>query len=423
MRPLSRLTVWTAIAALFLPALARAAGSDVFSRSIAGKEWRVEPIEGSPNYRVTWGEQEVVWEPKGWQPEELRETGPSYYWKRFGEATPYPPLDMTMDERAKLDGQEAFRGFVLLEDTSQFLDWKGGFCFDIISSGGGVRTRCAIEWKRAYERDANREMAKASDPPLLNKRTIILVAPRSARGTGFVSYIYDSPVKEQDNWLYLPSVRKIRRLATASKDDYFAGMPLRNEDLPQVSPYNHNYELKRIELFEDPGPEHWGFGDSGWEKKEERIEGIGAPCWVVEVTPKETPYWFAKKILRINMFTFGIVQELVYDEDGEIVRESWFSHRPANLIDPDVPPSYLIFDSWGSWDRLSGYKSVVWGAHRRENVPWEESFFDTEFSEEIFNPDKLVEEYTSTEEFGPTPQDWVGSGTPWPHPEDVATSP
>ncbi len=400
---------------------AATAGGDVFSKSIGGKEWRVEKIAGTDKYKVTWGSEEVTWEPKPWHPKDLREQGPSWYYKLYGEKTPYPPLDISVDERAKLDGQAVMRGWCLVEDTSQMLDWKGGFCFDIISATGQVRTRCGIEWKRAYLRPEFKKIYDANK--MLNKRFIVLTAPRSVRGVGFLTYVYDDPVKEQDNWLYLPSVRKVRRLATAAKQDYFAGTPMRNEDLPQTSPYNHNYKVLRTELFKDPGPQQWGFGTTGWEAKEERPDGIGTPHWVIEATPKDKEYWFAKKTIYVNMFTFGVDLELVYDGKGELIRTGWYNHRPATLIDPKVPSTYLIWDTDSFYDTRTGYKSVFWGAHRRSKVPWEESFFDTNFSEDIFNPDVLTQEYTSTTQYGPTPSDWVVSPDPWPHPADVKTNP
>src|SRR5271156_2293839 len=181
------------IGSIVVPALAAddnlAAPGGVFSKMIGGKEWRVEPVAGTNNFKVTWGDKTVTWTPKPWQPRELQQQGPSYYWKIFGEKTPYYPIDKTMDERAKLDGQDVERGWVLVEDTSQMLDWKGGFCFDIISAGGEVRTRCGIEWKRAYLRPEYKAVRNSTTPPLLNKRFIVLTAPRSVRGIGFLTFV------------------------------------------------------------------------------------------------------------------------------------------------------------------------------------------------------------------------------------------
>ncbi|MGE0521322.1 MAG: outer membrane lipoprotein-sorting protein [Candidatus Binatia bacterium] len=323
----------------------------------------------------------------------------------------------------KQSGYDVMRGWSLVENGSTYLDWKGGFCFDIISSGGGVRTRCGIEWKKAYVRPEQRAVYESTNPPLLSKRFIVLTAPRTVRGVGFVTNVYDDANKEQDNWLYLPSVRKVRRLATASKQDYFAGTPIRNEDLPQVSPYNHNNQVIKVALFADPGPEYFGFGNSGWERKEEFLDGIGCPHWVVEVTPKERPYWFDKKESWVNMFIYGVSHERAYDEKGEIVRVMNYAHRPADLIDPSYPRGYLIWNTAGAHDLRTGYRSVFWGAHRRKNVVWEESFFDTKYSDDIFNPDLLPNEYTSTLEYGPNPANWVSPEDRWPQPPDVITSP
>ncbi|MGE0519069.1 MAG: outer membrane lipoprotein-sorting protein [Candidatus Binatia bacterium] len=397
-------------------------GAGVFSKMIGGKEWRVEPIAGTKNFKVTWGDETVTWTPKPWQPKELQEKGPRYYYESFAD-TPYPPINISMDERTKQEGYDVMRGWSLVENGSTYLDWKGGFCFDIIAAGGGVRTRCGIEWKKTYVRPEHKAVYNSTDPPTLSKRFIVLTAPRTVRGVGFVTRVYDHPTKEQDNWLYLPSVRKVRRLATASKQDYFAGTPLRNEDLPQVSPYNHNYKVERTALFADPGPQIWGFGNSGWEKKEEFLDGIGCPHWVVETTPKEPNYWFAKKTSWVNMFIYGISLETAYDEKGEVSRVTNYAHRPADLIDPSYPRGYLIWTMVNAHDVRTGYRATFWGAHHRKNVAWEESFFDTQYSEEIFNPDLLPNEYTSTLEFGPNPPNWVKTPDPWPQEADVITGP
>lgn len=403
-------------------ALEKAETIGVYSKMIGGKEWRVEPIAGTKNFKVTWGDETVTWTPKPWQPKELQEKGPRYYYESFAD-TPYPPINISMDERAKQDGYEVMRSWTLVEDGSTYLDWKGGFCFDIISAGGGVRTRCGIEWKKAYVRPEHKAVYDSTDPPMLNKRFIVLTAPRTVRGVGFVTYVYDDPVKEQDNWLYLPSVRKVRRLATASKQDYFAGTPLRNEDLPQTSPYNHNYKVVRTALFADPGPEVWGFGNTGWEHKEQMLEGIGCPHFVVEVTPKEKDYWFARKTTWVNMFHYGISLEQAYDEKGDPIRTVAYSHKPADLVDPSAPRGYLIWTHSPQHDLRTGYRALFWGAQRRANVVWEESFFDTNYTEDIFNPDLLPNEYTSSLEFGPNPANWVRTPDPWPQPPDAITGP
>lgn len=52
-------------------ALEKAEATGVFSKMIGGKEWRVEPIAGTKNFKVTWGDDTVTWTPKPWQPKEL----------------------------------------------------------------------------------------------------------------------------------------------------------------------------------------------------------------------------------------------------------------------------------------------------------------------------------------------------------------
>src|SRR5438046_9545641 len=84
-------STWSALAAEEKKATDKPAGepSGVFSKMIGGKEWRGEPIEGRKKVKVKWGDQEVTWEPKPWEPKELQEQGPPWHWRRLSEQPPY----------------------------------------------------------------------------------------------------------------------------------------------------------------------------------------------------------------------------------------------------------------------------------------------------------------------------------------------
>jgi outer membrane lipoprotein-sorting protein len=62
------------------------------------------------------------------------------------------------------------------------------------------------------------------------KSIIIYNNPSNVKGTGFMSYDYNT-IKEDDQWLYLPALRKTRRISASNRGDYFLGTDFTYEDI------------------------------------------------------------------------------------------------------------------------------------------------------------------------------------------------
>lgn len=64
------------------------------------------------------------------------------------------------------------------------------------------------------------------------KRTVIFYTePTSVRGTGFLTWDYADPDVEDDQWLYLPALGKVRRISASDRGDYFLGTDLSYEEV------------------------------------------------------------------------------------------------------------------------------------------------------------------------------------------------
>ncbi len=64
------------------------------------------------------------------------------------------------------------------------------------------------------------------------KRTVIFyLNPRSIRGTAFLTYDYPEAKHDDDQWLYLPALRKVRRISASERGDYFLGTDFTYEDI------------------------------------------------------------------------------------------------------------------------------------------------------------------------------------------------
>ena len=55
--------------------------------------------------------------------------------------------------------------------------------------------------------------------------------PTNVKGTGFLTYDYPDPDEDDDQWLYLPALRKTRRISASDRGDYFLGTDLTYEDI------------------------------------------------------------------------------------------------------------------------------------------------------------------------------------------------
>jgi len=64
------------------------------------------------------------------------------------------------------------------------------------------------------------------------KRTVIFyLTPRNVKDTAFMTYDYPQASKDDDQWLYLPAMRKVRRISASDRGDYFLGTDFTFDDI------------------------------------------------------------------------------------------------------------------------------------------------------------------------------------------------
>lgn len=97
------------------------------------------------------------------------------------------------------------------------------------------------------------------------KRTIIFfTSPSNIKDTAFLTFDYRDVKVDDDQWLYLPAARKVRRISSSDRGDYFLGTDFTYEDIKKET---------KIEL------QDYTFRTVG----EEEIEGHH--CYIVEGIP------------------------------------------------------------------------------------------------------------------------------------------
>ena len=144
-------------------------------------------------------------------------------------------------------------------------------------------------------------------------------SPADVKNTGLLSVDYDSGQKDDDQWLYLPSLHKSTRIASTQKSGSFMGTDFTFADMTKSDP--NEYDFKVVE---------------------QSTKAAGEECWLIESRPKtdkakrETGYlksqaWVSKEKLIVVQtkawVTAGKRIKLLKFEDIKLLDGIWVVHK------------------------------------------------------------------------------------------------
>jgi len=97
----------------------------------------------------------------------------------------------------------------------------------LIDKRGNVREREMISFSKDYGLDS--------------KSVSYFLSPANVRDTAMLTWDYADDAKDDDQWLYLPALKKVRRISSSDRGDYFMGTDFTFEDIkstPELGDYN-----------------------------------------------------------------------------------------------------------------------------------------------------------------------------------------
>ena len=130
----------------------------------------------------------------------------------------------------------------------------------------------------------------------VDKKIMFFVSPADIKNTAFMNWSYDDESKSDDQWIYLPAIKKTKRISSDSKSDYFMGSDFTYDDLGD----------RKLE------------DDTHTLLKEEDVDGT--LCYVVESVTIDEEYMYSKTITWIDKETFIGVKKEFYDEDEDLLK-------------------------------------------------------------------------------------------------------
>jgi hypothetical protein len=84
---------------------------------------------------------------------------------------------------------------------------------------------------------------------------LFFLSPADVKDTGFLTFDYDDPGRDEDQWLYLPALKKTKRIAVGDKSGSFMGSDFSYADM--TSRELDHYDFRLMKEAEVGGVEVW----------------------------------------------------------------------------------------------------------------------------------------------------------------------
>jgi hypothetical protein len=160
----------------------------------------------------------------------------------------------------------------------------------LVSRSGATKERKLVRWVLTGSGD-------------LDKILVRFLAPRDVENTGLLTW--EARDGNDDQWLYLPAVRKPKRIAASGKKSRFMGTDFSYEDLRPEAVSLHRYEVVGQEAVD------------------------GADCWVIEATPaterQAADSGYSKRRLWVRKDHHTTVKREYFDKQGKLEKRE--THR------------------------------------------------------------------------------------------------
>ncbi|MGC2048135.1 MAG: outer membrane lipoprotein-sorting protein, partial [Gallionella sp.] len=181
------------------------------------------------------------------------------------------------------------------------------------------------------------------------------LSPPDVKGT--VSLLIEHSDKDDDIWIYLPALKKVRRLVANNKKDSFMGTDFTYSDVIGYKVHEWNYKLL----------------------KEEPVDGQA--CYVIEALPKSDAVkissGYSKRVGWLRKDILMVVKMDYWDEAGQTLKTSTYT---------DIQ---LVDQKRGKWQAMrleasniqTGHRTVIKFDNFKANQQVKDEFFTTRYME------------------------------------------
>jgi len=189
-----------------------------------------------------------------------------------------------------------------------------------------------------------------------NRRLVRFLSPADVRGTK--TLLIEHSAADDDIWIYLPAMKKVRRLVASNKKDSFVGTDFSYGDVIGHKVEEWNHKLLR----------------------QEKVDG--RDCYVVESTPKRPEVadttGYSKRVSWIDRESFVALRGEIYDQNGELLKQTSAKdvervdakndrYQPMKLISENVQTGHKTIIEFSDFKANVGIGDEVFAARSLEN--------------------------------------------------------
>jgi len=130
----------------------------------------------------------------------------------------------------------------------------------------------------------------------VEKKIMEFKSPADVKGTAFMNWSYAEAGKSDDQWIYLPALKRVKRISSDGKSDAFMGSDFSYDDLAERHPSRDSHTIIGSESLN------------------------GESCWIIESRAKDSSEAYSRTISWISRERLTGLKREYYDRKGVLLK-------------------------------------------------------------------------------------------------------
>jgi hypothetical protein len=238
-----------------------------------------------------------------------------------------------------------------------------------------------LQFEGRLHHDPRPRFEENSDETFRKSGLYPLIEPFDLKGVGGVSFRYQDLVRQDDTWLYLPFLRRVRRLSSAQRSDALFGQDIDVDSYGGYAGQIPWFDWKLLgekpmlaSLHGERLPPEPCKKDGGmtfcevWEKR--------PSVYVIEGKPKVSNYAYSKRVIYVDKETNFIIYSDLFDQNGELWKVVMQSIRTSKRPNPKVdyeyeePRMFIYAFSVIDMQLMHGTRAAIPGIAFQDEAGW-----------------------------------------------------
>lgn len=211
-----------------------------------------------------------------------------------------------------------------------------------------LMTLYAADGRSVSRRLRSRSLEVANDG---NRNLVIFDQPLDVKGTVFLTHTHDAG--NDDQWLYLPAIKRTKRISSSNRSGPFMGSEFAYEDISSEEVSRYRYDGLHSGLC------------SGEQTTEGKVEGnnSGLQCYIYNRYPVDKSSGYTRQIMHVDKEHYRIMRVDYFDRKNSLqktlkrekyrqVGQFW---RAKHWVMQNHLNNKKTIVEWGDWQFSSGF--------------------------------------------------------------------